>query len=188
MPEESDPAVSREYERLVEEHYRFIYRFLYWLHPTRGTAEDLTQETYLRAWRGMGNRRGGRETDRAWLVAIARRVAQDHARQPRVVTVPLEAAVEVRDGCGSPADRFLEEETDRALREALAALPEPYRTAVVLAKVEELDTQEIARLLRIPRGTVKWRVARGLHLLRARLNERRHPEETQDARVQYSLD
>lgn len=188
MAEGPDPTLRAEYERLVEAHYPFIYRFLYWLHPSRGTAEDLTQETYLRAWRGLTARRGTEAADRAWLVAIARRVAQDYARKPQVLTVALGAADEVTDQRRSPADTLLEAEADRELRRAVAALPEPYRSVVVLAKIEGWSTAEIAVLLRVPRGTVKWRVSRGLHLLRERLNARRDPEEARDARVQYTFD
>lgn len=64
---------------------------------------------------------------------------------------------------------------------AVYALPEPYRSAVVLTKVEGLDTAEAARALGVPRGTVKWRVSRGLGLLRQRC-EALHGEEGEGIR------
>lgn len=164
------PALEAEYERLVREHYPFVHRFLFWLCGRGVLAEDLTQETFLRAWRGLAQRKKGAESDRAWLAAIARRTAIDHARGRELETVSLDRAAHLAHPSGSPLDHLTGEEHEQRLRSAVLALPEPYRTALVLTKIEELTVAEAARATGVPQGTVKWRVARGLRLLRDRLD------------------
>jgi RNA polymerase sigma-70 factor, ECF subfamily len=155
------------YDRLVREEYLCVYRFLFWLHPVRSTAEDLTQETFIRAWHGLGSRRGTGQ--RAWLLAIARRVWLDHRRKRCLPTVSLGEAVEIPRDERPLEDRIADDDQRARLQAAVLELPEPYRSAIVLTKIEGLETWEAARALSVPQGTVKWRVSRGLRLLRERL-------------------
>jgi RNA polymerase sigma-70 factor (ECF subfamily) len=167
--EASLPDTAAAYYELVDAHYQFIYRLLFWLHGDRSLAEDLTQETFLRAWQGAPQRRSGRASDRAWLAAIARRVALDHRRNRRLEAVPLEAASEVSGGGLSVPEQVVADAERAQLYSALLALPEPYRSALALTRVEGLTTLEAAQTLGIPQGTLKWRVAAGLRMLRTSL-------------------
>lgn len=163
------PDTAADYYELVDAHYQFIYRLLFWLHGDRSLAEDLTQETFLRAWQGAPQRRSGRAVARAWLAAIARRVALDHRRNRRLEAVPLEAASEIAVGGPSVPDQVMADAERAQLYSALLALPEPYRSALALTRVEGLTTSEAAQTLGIPQGTLKWRVAAGLRMLRTSL-------------------
>jgi RNA polymerase sigma-70 factor (ECF subfamily) len=138
-----------------------VYRFLaHLVHP--GEAEDLTQETYLRAMRALP-RFAGRSTARTWLYSIARRVAADHLRavasRPRSAAVTdLTAVVDSQIGHSTGAgDRF---EDRVALQELLDQLSPERRAAFVATQVLGLSYAEAAEVCDCPVGTVRSRVAR----------------------------
>jgi len=166
MPADGEYVARAAYERLLEAEYAFVYRFILWLHPNRTEAEDLTQETFFRAWRKIATRRSGVESDRAWVAAIARRVTLDYRRRRGVATESLEKVCDMPDLKPPLPDQLVAAEETRRLTRALLAMPEPYRTALVLTQIEEMTTKAAARAMGAPQGTVKWRVARGLYLLR----------------------
>jgi RNA polymerase sigma-70 factor (ECF subfamily) len=128
-------------------------------------AEDLVQETFLRAYRAFDRYRPGTNA-RAWLITILQRVRTDafRRRQRRPPTVEL-----IGDGPATPPPQDALASGGEILERALAALPEPFRTAVVLRDVQELSYAEIADALAIPVGTVMSRIHRGRALLRAAL-------------------
>jgi len=131
-------------------------------------AEDLVQETFLRALRSVHRYRPGSNA-RAWLYRILHRTRFDGFREKmrRLPTVALECEPPV-----APEQARLLSGGD-ALERALLALPEPYRSAVLLRDVKELSYEEIADVLDIPPGTVMSRIHRGRALLRAALGGRR---------------
>jgi RNA polymerase sigma-70 factor (ECF subfamily) len=131
-----------------------------------GSADDLTQETYLRAF-GSLHRFEGRSSVRTWLLAIARRVCADalraRRRRPTLVRVDL-ADVEVTDG----ADRVGEH---AAVRDLLARLDADRREAFVLTQVVGLSYAEAGEVAGCPVGTIRSRVARARADLVAALDE-----------------
>jgi RNA polymerase sigma-70 factor (ECF subfamily) len=149
-----DRAAATAFVRATQQQ---VHRFLaHLVHPRQ--AEDLTQETYLRAMRALP-RFGARSSARTWLYAIARRVAADHLRsvaaRPRLAEVAdLGAAVDA----ASPGGGRFEEQV--ALRELLDALPPERRLAFVATQVLGLSYAEAAQVCGCPIGTVRSRVAR----------------------------
>jgi len=137
---------------------RDVYRFLSHL-CTRDEAEDLTQETYLRALRALPSF-AGRSSARTWLLAIARRVAADQIRRssarPRTTTVEDWDAVVAT----SPAQRRSGFDEGVLLRELVAALETDRRDAFVLTQVLGLDYAAAAEVCGCPVGTIRSRVAR----------------------------
>ncbi len=137
----------------------------------RAAAEDLVQETYLRAWQAWcAHRRPDRVAP--WLATICLNAARDEARRRgRRPEAPLAYAVEPPD----PAD-VAEMATGRVLRgqveAALAGLPEPQRVAVVLMDLCGLTASEVAEVTGSPRGTVLSRVHRGRLALAALVAQR----------------
>ncbi len=122
---------------------------------TRDTADDLTQETYLRAF-GSLHRFEGRSSLRTWLLSIARRVCADavRARRRRLTLVRAEPAdLETSDG----ADRVGEQ---AAVRDLLARLDRDRREAFVLTQLLGLSYAEAAEVAGCPVGTIRSRVAR----------------------------
>ncbi len=122
-----------------------------------GTADDLTQETYLRAFRGLGEF-AGRSSARTWLLAIARHVCADHIRtvqRRRRLAERVPAPEAVPDPAGLVGTLALVRE-----------LPEERREAFVLTQLVGLSYEEAAAACGVPVGTIRSRVARArTHLL-----------------------
>ena len=137
---------------------RDVFRFLSHL-CARADAEDLTQETFLRALRALPSF-AGRSSARTWLLAIARRVAADQIRRssarPRTTTVENWDTVVA----ASPAQRPSAFDEGVLLRELVAALDSDRRDAFVLTQVLGLDYAAAAEVCGCPVGTIRSRVAR----------------------------
>lgn len=143
---------------------RRLYAAAYRMTSNAADAEDLVQETMLRAYRAFDRFAPGTNA-KAWLYTILERVRTDAFRKAgrRPSTVELEddgPAVTGRQ------DAILQ---GRDLEKALRGLPENFRLAVVLRDVEDLSYEEIAAALQIPLGTVMSRIHRGRALLREAL-------------------
>jgi RNA polymerase sigma-70 factor (ECF subfamily) len=154
-------------------HAGALYRLAYHLAGNADEAEDLTQETYLRAYRGFAGFRGG--DVRAWLFTILRRVFLDecrrHHRMPTIVSADDARAFTLQDaGTWMPSAEAeaLRRLPSEAVERAFGALPPDWRLVVLLADVEELSYREIADIMEIPVGTVMSR----LHRAHRRLQER----------------
>ena len=130
-------------------------------------AEDIVQETFLRAYRGFHLYTPGTNI-RAWLFTILRRVHTDAVRRSMrsvlCVELPDEQLLPAAAGRASSHDDAGD------VRQALGRLPEPFRSALVLRDVEGLSYDEIAAALDIPPGTVMSRIYRGRARLRAELS------------------
>jgi RNA polymerase sigma-70 factor (ECF subfamily) len=126
-------------------------------------AQDLTQETYLRAWRYFDSFAEGTNC-RAWLFRILHNVWADHWRRSRAEFEGSDPAAFIEPHYDWE-DEFLNEELSEEVEGALAQLPEVYRWAVLLADVEELSYREIAEVMGCPVGTVMSRVNRGRRTL-----------------------
>lgn len=143
-------------------------------------AEDVVQETFLRAWHGLGRFRG-ESSLKTWLYAIAlNRARARHGTLSRLRAVfipgktreddPFASLDDAADPALSPEDNAVLAERRRRLREALRTLPDEFRTAVVLRDLEGLSYEEVADVLGVPIGTVRSRLARGRALLKEKLS------------------
>ena len=171
------------FNRLIEERSPDVYALLYRLTEDPEEARDLTQETFLQAFRHLANFRG--EADlRTWLYRIAVNQARNRwrwwKRRRRDRTVSLDAPAgdgwetplgsTLRDESDlDPEERALRKEREHALQGALRALTRPYREVIVLRDIEGLSYEEVALALGISIGTVKSRLSRGRTELRRRL-------------------
>jgi len=171
------------FNRLVEERHGDIYALLYRLTEDPEEARDLTQETFLQAFRHFASFRG--ESDlRTWLYRIAVNQARNRwrwwkrRRRDRTVSLdapasegfdaPLSAGLENTDA-PDPELQALARERERALHAALRTLSRPYREVIVLRDIEGLSYEEVAVALDLNVGTVKSRLSRGRTELRRRL-------------------
>jgi RNA polymerase sigma-70 factor (ECF subfamily) len=140
------------------------------LNDTR-LAEDVSQETFVRAWERSAAFDPRRGTVTAWLLTIARNLAIDTVRLRRVVIVDPEEILSRPDPTGErgPADlALLSSETER-LHRAVANLPADQRRALVLAAFHGQTAREIAESESIPLGTAKTRIRTAMLRLRAAL-------------------
>jgi RNA polymerase sigma-70 factor (ECF subfamily) len=132
----------------------------------RERAEEMAQEAFLRAWRGLGQwRRDGSFS--TWLFALAANVFRSELKRFPTVTVPLEAAPEP-SGAASQLNALQERSLHDVLRRAVRALPLRYREPVILFYFHEMDVAQAAATLRMPEGTLKARLSRARALLRRR--------------------
>jgi len=154
-----------------------LYRTALRLTRNAADAEDLVQETYLKAFRAADRFEPGTNL-RAWLFTIlhnaARNRARDRARDmvtidsetvERVSEAPAGPARAAADARDTPESLLLRDTLDPDLKAALDALPEAFRQAVWLRDVEEFSYAEIAEMLSIPPGTVMSRISRGRRML-----------------------
>jgi RNA polymerase sigma-70 factor, ECF subfamily len=155
-----DAEASR---RFVREHYPAIYRYLLYLTRRPEQAEDLTQETFLQAWRHLGTFIA-RASLRAWLHRIARREFLQALRRQRAQT-SLEEIAEAAEPRASAWMEAVE------LHEVIDRLPLPQREVVLLHYLEGYTSTEIARIVGAPVGTVCDRLARAREHLRQELGE-----------------
>lgn len=139
-------------------------------------AEDLVQDTYLKAFRAAKQFQPGTNL-KAWLFTILqntfRNLRRDRGREPVDVDSETVERAPVRADAPDPEQRLLATTLDADLRDALESLPPAFREAVWLRDVEDLAYAEIAQVLDVPIGTVMSRISRGRRLLQARLLERR---------------
>lgn len=152
-----------------------LYRTALRLTRVPEDAEDLVQETLLKAFRGADRFEPGTNL-RAWLFTIlhntARNRARDRAREP--VTVDSEAVERAADVASSlretPESALLRDALAPELQAAIDGLPDAFRQAVWLRDVEEFSYAEIADMLDVPIGTVMSRISRGRRMLYDRLH------------------
>ncbi|MGD0800102.1 MAG: sigma-70 family RNA polymerase sigma factor [Terracidiphilus sp.] len=132
----------------------------------RGRAEEMAQEAFLRAWRGLAHWR--RESSfSTWLFALAANVYRSELKRFPIETLPLDDAPEP----SHPAPQFhalQEKSRHEVMRRAVLALPLRYREPVVLYYFHEMDVAAAAATLGMPEGTLKARLSRARALLRQR--------------------
>lgn len=181
-PRRRDEILARDlevFERLMSRYERPMYRVAFRLTGNHDDAQDLIQEAVLEAFRNFDRFEPGTRFDR-WLYRIMTNRHIDRVRrQARVNVLSLDQAQdgesgreggwEVPDEGRDPADLLVEGLLGERIQQALNALPEDYRQTVILADLEELSYQEVARILRCPVGTVRSRLHRGRNLLREQL-------------------
>jgi RNA polymerase sigma-70 factor (ECF subfamily) len=182
---QSDPASPGAGES--SEDRAFIDEALSYLDPLYGTAlrltrrpqdaEDLVQDTYLKAFRASTQFERGTNL-KAWLFTILhntfRNMRRHDVRNPvDVNSETVEQAADQRGDEQTPEQLLSRATLDRDLQEALDGLPDAFRQAVWLRDVEEFSYAEIARIVDVPIGTVMSRISRGRRMLFERLAPKR---------------
>lgn len=163
------------FEALVLRYQARIVNYASAMVHDAGVAEDVAQETFIRAWRGLERFRG-ESAFKTWLYRIATNVARTHldrrGRQGRIADRSLDDEDEVLQAGDVPSaapDAETSLVTREAIDRALAELPEELRTALVLRDVEGLDYKEIAGVTGAPMGTVESRIFRARRHMRGLL-------------------
>ena len=164
-------------DTLIRRHQSRIFNFALTLTAGGADAEDLAQETFIRALRGL-NRFRGESSFKHWLYRIAVNAARTRRAQQARQAAVWDARVEADDLAERHAARAAGGVEQAVMRRqtidrALAALPHDLRAAVVLRDVEGLEYRAIAAVLDVPAGTVMSRIFRARRLLRPMLAELR---------------
>jgi len=174
-------ALKKDFERVAIFHLSYIYTAAFYLTRDEHEAEDLVQETYLRAYRCFHKFAPGTNC-RAWLLSIQRHLFINRYRQrqrdPEFVNWErideeynsMVLQHEQAEQC-DPENLFCSQVMSPEVETALKALPEEFRTAIVLVDVEELSYEEAAKVTECPVGTVRSRLSRGRRMLQVSLRE-----------------
>ncbi|WP_285403391.1 sigma-70 family RNA polymerase sigma factor [Luteibacter sp. ME-Dv--P-043b] len=158
---------QRQYEAMVRALSADLYRFAFWLSRSETVAQDLVQETFLRAWKNLDALRDA-ESAKPWLITILRR---EHARlyeRKRFDTVELDDSVAEDAALASP-----ERSGDAAqVRDAMLKLPEKYREPLAMQVLGGMSCEEIAEATHQQPGAVMTQLFRARQRLKAMLGGR----------------
>ncbi len=174
-------ALKAEFERVALPQRSYLYKVASYLTKKRARAEDLVQETYLRAFRFFDKFEPGTNC-KAWLLCILRHLFVNRYRhrknEPELVDCKdldemFECTVEQEEmmESGDPENLLLSNLMDEEVEDALNSLPADYRRAVNLVDIDELSYQEAAEVMKCPIGTLRSRVSRGRRMLETALKD-----------------
>jgi RNA polymerase sigma-70 factor, ECF subfamily len=171
---------------LIGKYHQQIFSVIARTIPDPADAADLTQDVFLKVYRGIGKFNGAASLQ-TWIYRIALREASNQRRwwgrhKRREITIESEIAHSQDGQClcikdtlvdahESPFDHAARQEVRARVAEALHRVPEPFRTTVVLRDIEGFSYEEVAEILDVNIGTVKSRLMRGRTYLRTRLAE-----------------
>lgn len=163
---EKDDVIVEMNERLRQPLLRYLQRTI----GDSAAAEDLLQETFVRATRGLEGF-AERASLKTWVYTIATRVAADYLRHPDRRTRIVEIAeVDEPSDTGEPADeQLIVDEMNQCVREVIDSLPEGYRSALVLHELEGMTAAQVADVSECSIATAKIRIHRGRNRLREAL-------------------
>ncbi|HEY1105446.1 sigma-70 family RNA polymerase sigma factor [Agromyces endophyticus] len=172
MPRDDDPRDDdRRLVALYEAHGPSVWRYVVHLTGDAAGADDIVQETLLRAWRTPRILAQEPASTRSWMITVARNLVIDEARSARrrhevdVAEAPEPPAPAMRDATDALFESLL-------IEEALVSLTIEHRAVIVHAYYGGCSVAEVARRLGIPEGTVKSRLHYGLRALRLALQEK----------------
>ena len=151
--------------RMYEEYSEAVYQFIYFLVGDEELAKDLTQETFVKAWKSSASFRRD-ASEKTWLTKIARNLVYDHFRRKRVLKfIPFLQEHEQIEVTYVP-EKWLEAKDEHyRLYEALGKLPHHYREAIVLRKIEGFSIKESAIILGWNEAKVRNATERGIKKL-----------------------
>ena len=162
-------SIPESFEQLAMPLFDRLYNFAHWLTQDRHEAEDLVQETYVKALKGFGSFQPGTNF-RAWIYQILRNTfltSRTGLKASANLPLELESDQEHFPAVKETPESILLQRSDRQLvQAALGQLAVPYREVLLLCEYEEMSYQEISVMLGIPMGTVMSRLSRARRALR----------------------
>ena len=157
------------FEEMVKRYQRRVYAVARRIVRRHDVADDVTQETFLRAYHALASFDVQRPFG-PWICRIAANLAVNHVRSPEAREQELpEAHHETPSSAPDPLHGVLDREAERVLNDALSALPAEQRAVLVLRVQEDFSYREIADALQLEMGTVMSRLSRAREKLRAAL-------------------
>ena len=163
---------------LIRRHQRRVYRLAVHLLKSGAEAEDVTQDTFVRAY-GALDRFDGRSEPFTWIYRICVNLSLNalRSRKTRRASSPEDPRIEAllidnRPAAGSPARSSADKQLGRALVEGIDELSDTLRTTLVLVCIDGLSHAEAGEVLGCPEGTIAWRVHEARKKLRGMLSER----------------
>jgi RNA polymerase sigma-70 factor, ECF subfamily len=175
------------FDYLVTYYHAGVYNLVYGILADAADAADVTQDVFLRVFRGIRGFRGGSSL-KTWLYRVSVRQALNHRRwcwrhHRQQISIDAKedsrnSAMELRDEEPTPFDQLATHEMQSTVRRALASVPPLFRSAVILRDLEGLSYEEIAEILEVSVGTVKSRILRGRRTLKEILDPILHASQS----------
>ncbi len=160
---------EKAYAQLMRIHKVSVYNLVLRMVGDRDDAADLTQETFIKAFRALA-RFNPELSFRSWVLKIASNTCLDFLRSRRPEQVSTEEVV-IADPKEDPASHLASRRIRMRIEEAIKALPENLRAAIILRHQEGMSYEDIADTLEVPIGTVKTWIKRGREMLKSRLGQ-----------------
>jgi RNA polymerase sigma-70 factor (ECF subfamily) len=183
------------FDYLVTYYHATVYNLVYGILSDSADAADVTQEVFLRVFRGI---RGFRRSSslKTWLYRVAVRQALNHRRwcwrhHRQQVSIDAEEEgkrplLDLKDAEATPFEQCASHEMQATVRRALAQVPPHFRSAVILRDLEGLSYEEIAEIVEVSVGTVKSRILRGRRMLKEILDPLLHVPHAEITRTSRS--
>lgn len=156
------------FQELVRRYQKPVFGICYRMIRQREEAEDLAQEVFIKAYRYLGQYNHTHKFS-SWLLKIATNTSIDAIRKKRVETLPLDEEIKTNHEDVSAEKAFLQEEMQRDIEKAIAALPPDYRMVILLYHHHGQSYQQIAEGMEIPMSMVKNRLFRARKILKESL-------------------
>lgn len=168
---------EKSFSQLVKKYLQPVYSFLYYFTQDRAVLDDLTQETFIKAWKNL--RKFDQEKSfKTWIFAIAKNTAYDHFKKKK--TLPFANFMDeegknklenISDESIWPDEILERKDIAKELEKKLGEIPEDYRIILILHYKEDFSLQEISEILNKPYNTIKSSHKRGLEKFRKLLVE-----------------
>lgn len=156
-------------EQLFNQYNSMIYRIILLMTNSREEAEDLTQEVFIKAFRGLAGYKG-ESSYKTWLYSIARNITYDHYRKKRTIQF-LKDLIHLERKEPVPEEIMEMKEQTQALYQAIMGLKLSYREIIILRKIKGYQISETAAILGWIEGKVKTTLHRALHALKNKLSQ-----------------
>src|ERR1700689_5427675 len=164
-----EDRLSAGFEELAIPLFDSLYNFARWLAQNQNDAEDLVQETYLKAFRSYASFEPGTNF-RAWIFQILKNTFLGScSKLERRMTLAMDSEEDLPTTSATPESLLIGRSDIDAVRSAIEQLPVIFREVILLSDVEDASYREIAEILSIPIGTVMSRLARARKMVRASL-------------------
>lgn len=189
LVEDAKAGDSGAFGLLVRRHQKRIYRLAAHMLRDPAEAEDVTQDTFVRAY-GALDRFDGRSEPFTWMYRIAVNLSLNaiRSRKKTKKSTPMDdprvegALVEKRTSMGDPARATVDREIAEAMAEGIDSLSDTLRTTLIMVSVDGLSHAQAAEILGCPEGTVAWRVHEARKKLRVFLEKRGHDRSARNER------
>lgn len=161
------------FARLREKYHDAIYNLIYRMIREKDEVEDLTQEAFIKAFGSLASF-NDEYAFSTWLYKIATNNCIDHIRRKKLQTFSIDKPVETRendivfelpDSTYEPDQDMISRQRKKLLDDAIHSLPPKYRQVIIMRHQEEMEYQEIAKILKLPLGTVKAHIFRAREML-----------------------
>lgn len=163
---------QRAFDVLMRKHQRTVYGILHRLAPDWNDTADLSQEVFIRVWKGIGALKNP-HAFKTWIGQVATHLFYDELRKrPRnTPTISLDqsafsddetenATRDIADKAAGPDEVLERREIEEEVRHAISTLPKQFRTAIVLRDLEDMTYEQIAEITQTDLGTIKSRISR----------------------------